>query len=298
MWFLLSLLALSMLVSRRSAEKHASGKINSLALTWLQQAAALPLIVITLFFAKFYWPSELSGHYWLMLGLYAVLISLDTYLYFKALSVADVSYVAPLLTLVALGNIAGAYFVLGQKPTVMGLSGAALIVAGAAMTYYAKSKDIANSHANKLALILILILVIVRGFNSNIEVPLLRDSNPTTFNFYSSILSVPLLILTSLLVIVTNKTQKYQGYWKQVRTDTLKHRWLLIFIGITYTINMLATYQAKLIGPNAGYVGAIKSASVLPIMLVGLIFFKEKIVGIQWAGLGLIVVGLVLLGLS
>jgi drug/metabolite transporter (DMT)-like permease len=298
MWFALSLLALSMLVSRRSAEKQASGKINSLALTWMQQAVALPFIIITLFFARFYWPSELSTHFWLTLVLYAALISLDTFLYFKALSMADVSYVAPLLTLVALGNIGGAYFVLRQVPTAMALLGASCIVAGAALTYHAKRKDVVNRHANTFVLVLVLLLVLVRGLNSNIEVPLLRESNPTTFNFYSSILSVPLLLITSIIVIATNKTKKYQGYWKQVRSDATKHQWLLTFIGITYTVNMLATYGAKLIGPNAGYVGAIKSASVLPIMLVGLLFFNEKIVGIQWAGLGIIALGLVLLGLG
>lgn len=298
MWFLLSLLALSMLVSRRSAEKHASGKINSLALTWLQQAGALPFIILTLFAAKFYWPSELSAHWWLVLGTYAVLISLDTYLYFKALSIADVSYVAPLMTLVALGNIAGAYFILGQKPSAVGLAGAGLIVLGAALTYHAKRGDLSNQRSNRLALLLVLSIVVIRGINSNIEVPLLRASDPTTFNFYSSIVSVPLLVLASLLVIATNKTKKYTGYWQQVKLDVTKYRWLLVFIGITYTVNMLATYQAKLIGPNAGYVGAIKSASVLPIMIVGLIFFKEKIIGSQWIGLGFILLGLILLGIG
>lgn len=298
MWFLLSLLALSMLVSRRSAEKHAAGKINSLALTWLQQAVALPFIFITLFFAKFYWPSELPAGFWATLVLYAVLVSLDTYLYFKALSMADVSYVAPLLTLVALGNIAGAYIILGQVPTFLGLSGAALIVLGASLTYHAKRKDIANRHANKLVLLLILLLVAVRAFSSNIEVPLLQASNPTTFNLYSSLLSVPILIATSLIIIAASKKEKYQGYWRQVRLDITKHHWLLLFIGITYTINMLATYEAKLVGPNAGYVAAIKSAAVLPIMLVGLLAFKEKIVRTQWVGLGIVLTGLVLLGLS
>lgn len=298
MWFVLSLLALAMLVSRRSAEKHATGKMNSLALTWLQQAAALPFIVLTLFFAKFYWPSELSAHFWTILAVYSVLISLDTYLYFKALSIADVSYVAPLLTLVALGNIGGAYIVLGQIPTPMALLGAGLIVAGAALTYHAKRKDTVNRHANKLVLLLILVLVVVRGVNASIEVPLLQESNPTSFNFYSSVLSVPVLIIVSMIVLATNKTQRYREYWAQVKTDVTGHRWLLSFIGLTYTVNMLATYGAKLIGPNAGYVGAIKSASVLPIMLVGLLFFKEKIIGIQWAGLVVIAAGLVLIGLN
>lgn len=298
MWFLLSLLALSMQVSRRSAEKKATGHINSLALTWLQQTAALPFIIATLFFAKFYWPHELSANYWGLLALYAILISLDTFLYFKALSVADVSYVAPLLTLTALGNIAGAYLILGQKPNVFGLSGAALIVVGAVLTYSAKRNDLVNKHANKFALLLILALVVVRGANSNIEVFMLRDSNPTTFNFYSSILSVPLILAATLLIIASSKNGKYTGYWRKAKQDMVKHRWLLTFIGITYTVNMLATYGAKLSGPNAGYVGAIKSASVLPMMIIGLLFFKEKIVGKQWVGLGFIAAGIVFLGLG
>jgi drug/metabolite transporter (DMT)-like permease len=287
-----------MLVSRRSAEKHATGRINSLSLTWLQQTIALPFIIFTLFFSKFYWPSELSTKFWLTILLYAALISIDTYLYFKALSIADVSYVAPLMTLVALGNIAGAYIVLGQKPSIMGLSGAGLIVAGAALTYVARRGDTLNKRANKAALLLILLLVVVRGFNSSIEVLMLRLSNPTSFNFYSSIISVPLILVATVLIISSSKKEKHKLYWKQVKFDVVKHRVLLMFIGITYTINMLATYQAKLVGPNAGYVGAIKSASVLPMMLIGLIFFKEKIIGVQWVGLGLIAIGLLLLGLG
>src|SRR6185436_8513083 len=170
MWFFLSLLALSMLVARRSTEKHVAGNINSLALSWLQQAIALPFILVTLFFAKFYWPSELSTHYWLTMAVYVTLVSIDIYCYFKALSMADVSYVAPLMTLVAIGNIVGAYFVLGQVPSIFGAVGAGLIVAGAAVTYNAKRKDAVNKHTNKIALLLILLLVVVRSFNSNIEV--------------------------------------------------------------------------------------------------------------------------------
>ena len=298
MWFTLSLLALSMLVARRSAEKHVSGKIDSLGMTWIQQAVALPFIIFTLFFARFYWPNELSANYWATMALYVVLISIDIYCYFKALSLADVSYVAPLLSLVALGNIAGAYVILGQVPSGYGLLGAGFVVAGAVLTYSAKRKDIANKHNNKRALLLILLLVAVRSVASNIEVFMLRESNPTTFNFYSSVLAVPLILVTSLVVIHTNKTGKYTHYWTKLRSSALHHKWLLAFIGLTYTINMLATYTAKIIGPNAGYVAAVKSAQVLPMMLVGALIFKEKIVGIQWAGLASIMIGLVLLGLN
>lgn len=298
MWFLLALLALSMLVARRSSEKHVAGKMNTLALSWMQQAIALPFIIITLFFARFYWPSELPRSYWMTMALYTILISIDIYCYFKALSLADVSYIAPLMTMVAIGNIAGAYFILGQVPSVFGAAGAGLIVSGAYLTYRSKRKDTTNRRTNNVALGLVVLLVIVRSVNSNIEVSMLRTSNPTTFNFYSSALAVPILFLTSLIVLATNKTQSFKGYFKTLKGDVTKHQWLLLFIGLTYTVNMLATYQAKIIAPNAGYIGAIKSASVLPMMVVGKILYKEKIEKPQWIGLSVILVGLCLLALN
>lgn len=295
MWFVLSLVALTMLVSRRSAEKHVTARIDSLGMAWIQQAIALPFIIGTLFFATFYWPSELSNQFWITMALYVFLISIDIYCYFKALSLADISYIAPLLTMVAIGNIFGAYFILGQVPSLTGLGGAIMIIIGAVLTYSAKRKDSVNHHSNQKALLLILVLVFVRSIASNIEVTMLRESNPTTFNFYSSLLTVPVILIASLFIIYSNRKGKYTKYWSNLSTNVLRHKLLLLFIGATYTVNMLATYQAKLIGPNAGYVGAIKAASVLPMMLVGLLLFKEKIVGIQWAGLICILIGLALL---
>lgn len=288
-----------MLVARRSAEKQVASNISSLGLTWIQQAIALPFIILSLFFARFYLPGELSQKFWFTMGLYVVLISIHIFCYFKAISLADISYLAPLMTLTAVGNIVGAYFVLGQVPTVYGMTGAILIVTGAAIAYSAKRHD---SHdirrTNRLAVLFILITVTVQAFNASIEVTMLRESNPTTFNFYSSLMTIPFILLMTFIIIGTNRSDKYKDYWKKLGTQVNNHKMLLLIIGITYTVNMLATYQAKLIGPNAGYVGAIKSASVLPMMLIGALFFKEKIVGTQWAGLAVILVGLLLLSMN
>lgn len=286
-----------MLVARRSAEKHAAGRIPSLAMAWLQQAAAMPFILVTFLFARFYWPGELSHGFWVNMFIYVTFVSIDAYCYFKALSIADVSYVAPLMSLTAIGSIVGAYFILDQVPTVHGMFGAVLIVAGAIITYNAKRKDSANHHNNKRALLLIGIIVLMRTIAASIEVIMLRESNPATFNFYSSALAIPLIFVCSLLIIYTSRSSKYKNYWRQVGKSVMIHKKLLLFIGLTYTINMLATYQGKLLSPDAGYVTAVKSAQVLPMMLIGAIVFKEKILTIQWVGLGLISAGLVLLAI-
>lgn len=291
MWFPLSVLALLMLTARRSTERKAARNINSMAMVWLQQAVALPFIIAVLFFAKFYWPGELSFEFWKLLAVYVAFSALDLYCYFKAISVADISYVAPLLSLFAVGNIAGSYFVLGQKPSFMGVVGALLIMSGAYLTNLAKRRQNLNVKGEHLALILVLIAITLRSYYSNIEVIMLRETNPTSYNFYSSILTIPFVLLVSS-AIVRQRNAHYENYWKNLRHSARQHVWALAIIGVTYTVNMLATYQAKLISPNAGYVGAVKSASVLPVVLIGVLYFKEKMVRMQWVGLFLIVIGL------
>lgn len=292
MWFPLTLLALSMLVVRRSTEKNLSTKVDSLSLAWLQQTLALPFIFITLFFAPFYWPGELSSHFWILMALYVVSISVDIYCYFKALSLADITLVAPLMTLAAVGNIIGAYFVLHQRPSIMGIGGAVLIILGAALINRSKRQQKQHIKQNSLAFVYVLILVLVRAYCSNIEVLMTREANPTTFNFYSSVLAAPFILLMTVLI---RKKRKVADYWKTVYSGTKQFLWPLLFIGLTYTINLTATYQAKLDSPNAGYVGAIKSASVLPMVVIGVLFFKEKITRMQVYGLILILIGLVAL---
>jgi transporter family protein len=297
MWFPLSLLALLMLVLRRSTEKQLASNINSMAMTWLQQAMAIPFIIGTLFFAKFYLPGELSAQFWQLLAVYVVLSSLDLFLYFKAISMADISHVAPLMTLFAVGNLIGAYLVLGQVPTIYGVFGAILIMAGAYLVSVAKSRDKLRAKANRTVLLLVLAAVVLRSYYSNIEVIMLRESNPTSYNFYTSILTIPFVLLISW-IIVRQRPGKYEKYWTNVRSGVKRYFWPLLIIGITYTVNMLATYEAKVISPNAAYVGAVKSAAVLPIVLIGILFFKEKVVRLQWVGLGLIVLGLAALAVN
>jgi drug/metabolite transporter (DMT)-like permease len=256
---------------------------------------AIPFIVLSLLFAAFYLPADLPAAFWSTMIAYVFFGAIDVFCYFKAISLADISFVAPLLSLVAVGNIIGAYFILGQKPTIFGLGGAVLIVLGAYVTNKAKSKDKETRVNNKLAVLFVLILVVTRAIISNIEVNMLRVSNPTTFNFYSSVLTIPVLLITAKLL---HRRKKQIGRYRSVvRANIRAHWWALLFIGITYTINMLATYQAKLIGPNAGYVGAVKSAQVLPMVLIGAFLFQEKIVRQQWLGLVLIIVGLAGLGI-
>lgn len=291
MWFALALLALCMLVVRRSVEKGLTKNIDSLALTWMQQAFALPFIAVSLVLMPFYWPQELSGHFWFWTSLYAVCGALDLFLYFKALSLADVSHVAPLISLTGIGVIAGSVVILHQQPTIVGITGAVLIVIGATVVHRDKQKHTQVRRQNTVALWLILGVVVLRAIYGNTELFPLREANATTFNLYSSLLTVPLLLMLAVLL----KARTAKTYWKATYKNIKLYLWPLLFVGLTYTVNLTATYQAKLLAPTVGYVTSVKSAQVVPMMLIGAWLFREKVSRKQWYGVGLISVGLPLL---
>lgn len=297
MWFGLSLLALFMLSSRRVAEKKAATGIDSMAMAWLQQAVALPLIVASLFFAKFYIPSELPLFFWELLLLYVALQALYLYCYYRAIAIANISYVAPLMTLFSVGNMLGAYIFLGQVPSVFGAVGAALIVMGAWIVARAKRHDPEGAAARKTAFILVMIVIVAGSIFSNIEVKMLHMSNPTSYNFYTSLVTVPFVILVSI-VIIKSRRQNATIYWRNVRESTQKNVWPLVIVGVTYTVNMLATYQAKVLAPNQAYVGSIKAASVLPVVILGVLFFHEQVTRKQWAGVTCMLAGLVVMAIN
>lgn len=287
-----------MLSGRRTAEKKAATNIDSMAMAWLQQTVALPLIIGSLFFTKFYWPGQLPIFFWELLALYIALQAIYLYCYYRAISIADISYVAPIMSLFSVGNMLGAYVILGQVPTIFGIAGAGFIMAGAWLVARSKRHDTPESAAaHKTALILIIVAIIACSVFANIEVKMLRMSNPTSYNFYTSVLTVPFVILVTM-AILKSRRQNSRMYWTAVNKSVWRNLWPLSIVGITYTINMLATYQAKITAPNQAYVGSIKAASVLPVVIVGVLLFKEKVSHKQWLGIGSMLIGLALIAIN
>ena len=282
-------MAMSLLVVRRSTEKDLADKIPSTSMAWLQQFWALPFMLVMLPFAAIYSPLELSSQFYSVIIIATTLGALDLILYFKAIQTGDISVIAPLISITAVSSIIGSYFILGQEITIYGAIGASLILLGAFLSSKnrTKSKTAVN---NILAISLILIVVLIRGVNSPLEVLALRETNPIFYNFASSILLVPTIML---IMFISQKLSGKQHYGKQLNLQITKHRKALIFIGLTMTLNLFLTYTAKDTSPNAGYVTAVKGSQVLPMVLIGALVFKEKVTKKQWLGVLSILCGLI-----
>jgi drug/metabolite transporter (DMT)-like permease len=293
MWFPLALTAMLMLVVRRSSEKTLAGRIPPTSMAWLQQTFALPFIALALLLpmAGFYNPLDLSNQFYWVLAVYTVLGAIDVILYFKAISLGDISAISGVLSLVVVSSLIGAYFILGQVPSTLGIIGSACVLAGAYLaSKRPASTDTVKTAAHKLAIIFILIIVVIRGIYSPLEVLAIRETDPFYFNFASSLLAVPVIVL--VMYLRGRRTGK-PAFSKQLVKSVNIHRLGLLIIGITYTINLTCTYAAKVIADNAAYVTTIKSTQVLPMMILGVFLFKEKVSLRQWIGLGIIMIGLV-----
>ncbi len=289
MWFIYSCAAMLLLVTRRSTEKTLTDKIPSSALAWLQQLTALPFMATMLLFADWYNPFSLGAQFLLLLALYAVVAAIDLIMYYKAISVGDISLVAPLLNLSSVTGIMTSFLILHQNPTIFGVSGALFIVLGAYFVMKHRSKNHSKASNNALVISLVLFLTIIRGFYSPIEVTLLQITNPIYLNFFSSLLTVPTILL---IILIRTKNKSQSPFNKKLRATLRRHKLALAFIGFTMAINIFFTLTAKTTAPNAGYVTAIKGAQVVPMTFVGVLFFKEHVTKRQWAGIALIFTGL------
>lgn len=279
-----------LLVSRRSAEKTLTDKIPSTALAWLQQATAIPFLILMLPFAVWYNPFTLSSKFQILILVYAIVVALDLILYYKSISIGDISIVAPLLNLTAVSGIISSYVLLGQKPSIGGIIASTLIVLGAYLVAKHKNKHSKTATNNRLAILIIVFLILLRGIYSPIEVTLLRETNPIYLNFLSSMLTVPVIVSLTLL---RQKQSSNKHFTNKLKVSIFKHKFLLGFIGLTMALNIYFSLTAKTLAPNAGYVTAIKGVQVIPMVFIGVIFFKEQVTKLQWLGVFVMLIGLI-----
>jgi len=130
MWFPLALTAMLMMVVRRGSEKSLSSHIPATSMAWLQQLVALPFVALALLlpFATFFNPFTLSEQFYLILLAYTVLVAIDVILYFKAISLGDISIISSVISLSMVTNLIGCYIFLGQALTLLGILAGACII--------------------------------------------------------------------------------------------------------------------------------------------------------------------------
>ena len=117
-WIFLSLLAAVFATIFSLATKQVSNnaKLNEYTVAWLRTVAALPVLWIALFQNGL---PVIDSRFWLLLFIMVPLEIACTVCYFKAVKISPLSLITPVSSLNILFIAIGAYFILGEKLTVI-----------------------------------------------------------------------------------------------------------------------------------------------------------------------------------
>lgn len=98
-----------------------------------------------------------------------------------------------------------------------------------------------------------------------------------------------LVIIAALALFLT-----YTGKWQDISGFSSKNWWFLIFSGVTTGASWLAYFKALQIG-EASKVAPVDKFSIVLVVLMAVIFLKERPNAQEWAGIGLITLGVLVL---
>ncbi|PIZ62414.1 hypothetical protein COY16_04410 [Candidatus Roizmanbacteria bacterium CG_4_10_14_0_2_um_filter_39_13] len=124
-WIVLSLLSavFGAIVNLATKQVSNNAKLNEYSVAWLRTVTTLPVLWIVLFAKGM---PIVDSRFWLLLFIMIPLEIAGTLCYFKAIKISPLSLITPVTSLNILFIAIGAYFILGEKLTIV--HGAALLL--------------------------------------------------------------------------------------------------------------------------------------------------------------------------
>jgi len=289
MWFFYSLISAFVYSLRSIFEKKYILHINKYILAFGVRVFALPFFLIPLLNNPSYIQnlSDLPGSFWIA-TIYITFIStpIEMLLFYEALKKEEVSTLVPFLALNPIVTTIVNIIVFKDIPTVWGVLGIVLIVAGIYLLNSSKSKGgilgpfkyIAHNPALKLMLIMML-------FNSSSIVVDKIGIKGANVYFYAFVNY--LLVSLSLFLIAFYKAKSEFSQIKKFLKP-------LLIVGLIVAIYTLLRFLALDLG-NAAYVSAIMGSSTLFTIIWGTFYLKEKEKALKILVGVLITIGLILI---
>lgn len=291
MWFVLSLFSAVTYSFRSLFEKKLLKNTDKYILAFGLRFFALPFFILALLFnsQQLVPLTDLPLKFWLA-TFYVSMIStpLEMIYFYKALQLAEVSYIVPLLSLAPVFTTIINFFVFKETPTFLGFAGIVLIVSAVYIlninqkgeSFWQPFKSLYKNQAAKYAFIM------MTFYSLSIIVDKIAITGAGTY-FYAfwNYLLVSLVLLITMFIKARKKVI-------QVKTNFPS----LLFLGSVVAGYTLLRFLALENG-NAGYVSAVLGSSVFFSILFGLVIFKEKRVLAKIVSGFLVLLGLLLIKL-
>lgn len=282
MWIPFAIVTALAFGASSSYAKALSGRAHVTVVTWAMITLSLPWTLLVLLRdgmpdvgSGFFAPAAIS----VALNMIAVTLQV------KALSVSPLSLTVPFLAFTPVFMIATGWAVLDEVPDARGVAGILLIAIGAYSINLEKLRGgvlgpiraIASEPGSRLMLVVALLWSVSAAFDKRAVV----ESSPA---FYASFFSVAFGALYAPALLWGVRRKRPPG-------GTVPRLFLLGGIAAAMIICQFAAIQLTL----ASYVIALKRSGMLVSVVLGRLFFQERMLAVRLVGAALMTAGVVLL---
>ncbi len=266
-WIVLSLLSAVLVAIGNLATKQVSNnaKINEYSVAWLRSVTALPVLWIVLFAKGM---PVVDSRFWLLLFIMIPLEIATTVCYFKAVKISPLSLITPVSSLSILFTAIGAYFILGEKLSIIHGVALLLFILGIYVLNFdfSVSKNILYPFAKltkEKGVLLIILYCLIVGINVPIQKMANLYSSP---QFFAAVYFSISAIIFSFLFLTKGKAKL---------KDMAASGKSILIMGIFYGIYLFTGTVAVSTG-KVTFVTVIISLNILLTIVLSGTLLKEK----------------------
>lgn len=286
MWLIFALLNAFFESVSNAFSKNGAQKIDVLSAAWSQRFFALLILIPLSLATNSFHP--VSTTFWVAVMTSAILNTLTTILFIKAVKDSPLSLVLPIVNFTPVFLLITSPIMLGEFPKPLGFVGILTTVVGSYILNL--SQKIHGPFEPILSIVkekgsrLMLLIAIVWSITSNIQKIAVNNSNPILVAFSEG--CIILLFLTMILLL------KKISFKKIFQNSTMLAP-IGVASGLSIVFQMIAISMTLV--PN---VLSIKRTSTLFGIAWGRIFFKEKNIQERLIGTLIMILGVVLIAIS
>jgi drug/metabolite transporter (DMT)-like permease len=281
MWVLLSLLCAFTLASGDALTKKALRGAGEYLIGWLRLLFAVPLLLFVLIFVE---SPPLDSTFYKAFALALPFEILAFVLYIKALKISPLSLTMPFLAFTPVFLIGISYFIVGEKPSLMGICGILLVGAGGyILNFHHLDKGVLEplrAVLREKGSLMMLAVAVIYSVTSSLGKVCINHSSALFFGpVYFTVLAVAYTPFALREIKGFNISGKVLG--------------IMAAAGFLNAA-MIITHVAAMSLANVAYMIAIKRTSLLFSVLYGWLLFKEGRMKERSAGAVLMFAGFVL----
>ena len=282
-WLPLALITAFSLSTADALSKKALDGTEDIVIVWVREGYSLPFLAIGLLFVPI---PELDIAFYLTVASLIPLEIAALVLYVKAIKLSPLSLTIPFLALSPVFIMVIAFFTLGERPSLAGLSGVALITAGA-YTLNARAAEAGllgplRAIAKERGSLLMIAVAIIYSVTSTLGKVALLHSSPVFFGFFYP------FVLTAVLTVFLMARSKLHLVFSRPK--------VFLPIGL-FSALMIITHFAALGLTQVAYMISVKRTSLLFSILYGRLLFGEENIRERLAGGAMMLAGVALIAI-